>query len=143
MTVDLRIPDAGLVWVRRGMSYVAVPDPDAGTTCHGPTCKRPRTPGNRYCSDACRAADTHPVIHTCWRCCAPYDGRGRYCSDACEAAVEAQRNRHRDWSVYDRPERPAPQNYGTCPTCGSTQGQKCRSAKGNTIGRDHKDRPTP
>lgn len=142
MTTDLRIPDAGLIWVRRGLSYVAIPDPDAGTLCHAQGCRRPKEDGRRYCSDACKTADTVPDFLTCWRCFTPINGPGHYCPP-CRALAKAEHDRRpRDWSVYRR-NRPPAKYHGTCPTCGATHGQKCRSASGNTVGRDHKARPTP
>jgi hypothetical protein len=144
MTADLRIPDAGLIWVRRGLTLVAIRDPDAGTTCSNHGCRRDRQDGARYCSDACRAADDYPAVRACWRCCAPIThGPGQYCTPECKQAADSQRVRHRDWSAYERAERAPQSNHGTCPTCGAKPGRKCMSANLRTIGRDHKDRPQP
>lgn len=142
MTTDSRIPDAGLIWVRRGPTYVAIPDPDAGVTCHAQGCKQDRANGQRYCSDTCASADIAPAFNTCWRCCARIDGRGHYCSKECKDAIEASRVRIRDYSERDR-KRNVQHNLGTCPTCHASPGRKCVSVNGNTIGRDHKARPTP
>ena len=143
MTLDLRIPDAGLVWVRRGPTLVASPDPAAGTTCNNHGCKRPRTDGERYCSDACNAADRYNEVRTCWHCFGPVPGAGKYCSPECKRAADSQIVRDRDWSTYGPRDRNGSRNYGTCPTCGATQGRKCQSRNGNRLGRDHTNRPTP